>query len=65
MLAAEHGKIRKENMTLFKLFDWKSMTCNAYNVLFTIRMIRLRWMRWAGHIGCKGEKRNTYKSFGW
>jgi hypothetical protein len=61
MLAGKHGKLRKENMILYKLFDWKSMTYKAYNLFFTIRMIRLRWMRWAGHIACKGEKRNTYR----
>jgi hypothetical protein len=26
-----------------------------------IRMIRSRWMRWAGHVACMGAKRNAYR----
>lgn len=27
----------------------------------TVRMIRLRWMRWTVHVACTGEKRNICK----
>jgi hypothetical protein len=27
----------------------------------TIRIIKSRRMRWAGHVACKGEKRNAYR----
>jgi hypothetical protein len=28
---------------------------------YIIRMIKLRMMRWVGHVACMGEMRNTYK----
>jgi hypothetical protein len=27
-----------------------------------IRMFKSRRMRWAGHVGCMGEKRNAYRN---
>jgi hypothetical protein len=32
--------------------------CSSPNI---IRMIKPRWMRWAGHVAQKGEKRNAYR----
>lgn len=46
---------------MYKVFDWKSMTRKAYNIFFTIRMIRLRQMKWAEHVACIGEKKITYE----
>jgi hypothetical protein len=34
---------------------------NLYSSPSVIRMIKSRRMRWAGHIGRMGEKRNTYR----
>jgi hypothetical protein len=34
---------------------------NLYSSLNTIRMIKSRKMRWAGHVARIGEKRNAYK----
>lgn len=31
-------------------------------VSLTVRMIKLRWMRWAGHVACIGEK-EIYERF--
>jgi hypothetical protein len=34
---------------------------NLYSSLSTIRMIKSRRMRWAGHVARMGKKRNTYR----
>jgi hypothetical protein len=35
---------------------------NLYPSPSIIRMIKSRWMRWAGHIARMGAKRNAYKT---
>jgi hypothetical protein len=34
---------------------------NLYSSPSIITMIKSRWMRWAGHVGQLGAKRNTYR----
>jgi hypothetical protein len=34
---------------------------NLYSLPNIIRIIRSRRMRWAGHVACKGERRNAYR----
>jgi hypothetical protein len=34
---------------------------NLYSSPNIIRMIKSRWMRWAGHVARMGEKRNAYR----
>jgi hypothetical protein len=34
---------------------------NMYSSPSIIRRMKLRWMRWAGHVALMGEKRNAYR----
>jgi hypothetical protein len=34
---------------------------NLYSLSHTIRVIISRRMRWTGHVGCMGEKRNAFR----
>jgi hypothetical protein len=36
---------------------------NLYSSPSIIRMIKLNWMRWTGHIARMGEKKNAYRLF--
>jgi hypothetical protein len=42
---------------------WKRVHSEELNdfLPLTVRMIRLRWMRWTFHVACTGEKRNICK----
>jgi hypothetical protein len=44
---------------------WRKLHNGELNSLYyspnIIRMIKLRWMRWAGHVARMGEKRNAYR----
>jgi hypothetical protein len=45
--------------------DWRKLhneeLHNLYSSLRTIRVIKSRRMRWAGHVAQMGEKRNAYR----
>jgi hypothetical protein len=47
--------------------DWKKLhnekLLNLYSSPSIIRVIKSRWMRWAGHVARMGEKRNAYNIF--
>jgi hypothetical protein len=47
--------------------DWRKVhneeLHNLYSSPSIIRMIKSRWMRWAGHVSRIGEKRILYKIF--
>jgi hypothetical protein len=47
--------------------DWRKMhneeLRNLYSSPNIIRMIKSRRTRWAGHVTCLGEKRNSYRGF--
>jgi hypothetical protein len=34
---------------------------NLYSYRNIIRQIKSRWMRWAGHVACKGKERKVYR----
>jgi hypothetical protein len=44
---------------------WRKMhnveLCDFYSSPNIIRIIKSRWMRWAGHVARMGEKRNAYR----
>jgi hypothetical protein len=47
--------------------EWKNLHSeelhNLYSSLNIIRQIKLRRMRWVGHLACMGEERKLYKVF--
>jgi hypothetical protein len=63
-----------ENRVLRRIFgpkrhkvmgEWRKLhnekLCDLYSSPSIIRIIKSRWMRWAGHIERMGEKRNAYR----
>jgi hypothetical protein len=44
--------------------DWRKLHNEELHNLYSSpnRMIKSRWMRWAGHVGRMGEKRNAYRT---
>jgi hypothetical protein len=63
-----------ENRVLRRIFglkrdevtgEWRKLQneelCDLYSSPSIIRIIRLRRMRWAGHVARMGEKRNAYR----
>jgi hypothetical protein len=63
-----------ENRVLMKIFgpkrdevtgEWRKMHNEELRDLYSspsiIRIIKLRRMKWAGHVARRGEKRNAYK----
>jgi len=71
----EERKLRVfENMVLKRIFgprrdevrgEWRRLHNEELNVLYSspniARVIKLRRMRWAGHVARMGEERGTYK----
>jgi len=45
--------------------EWRKLHNEELNVLYSspiiIRVIKLRRMRWAGHVACMGERRGVYR----
>jgi len=44
--------------------DWRKLYNVDVHDLYlspNIMIIKLRWMRWAGHVACMGEKRNAHR----
>jgi hypothetical protein len=45
--------------------EWRKLhneeLCDLYSSPSIIRIIKLRRMRWAGHVARMGEKRNAYR----
>jgi hypothetical protein len=73
-LREEHRQWVFENRVLRRIFGpkrdkvtgrWRKLhneeLCDLYSSPCTIRMIKSRKMRWAGHVGRMGEKRNAYR----
>jgi hypothetical protein len=73
ILREEHRLRVFENKVLRRIFgpkrdemtvEWKEMHNEELRELYSspsiIRIIKLRRMRWAGHVARMGEKRNTY-----
>jgi len=63
-----------ENMVLRRIFipmrdkvmgEWRRLHNGELNDLYsspnTVRVIKSRRMRWAGHVACMGEKRGVYR----
>jgi hypothetical protein len=73
-LREEHRLRVFENRVLRRIFgpkrdevtgEWRKLhnqeLHNLYSSPNIIRMIKSRMMRWAEHVACMGEKRNTYR----
>jgi hypothetical protein len=73
-LREEHRLRVSENRVLRRIFgpkrdevtgEWRKLhneeLCNLYSSPSIIRIIKLRRMRWAGHVARMGEKRNAYR----
>jgi hypothetical protein len=59
-LREEHRLRVFESRVLKRVFEPKREELhNLYSSLSIIRMIKLMRMRWAGHVLCMGDKRNT------
>ena len=45
--------------------EWRRLCNKALNDVYSspiiVRVIKLRRMRWAGHVACMGEKRGVYR----
>jgi hypothetical protein len=76
-LREEHRLRVFENRALRKIFgpkrdevtgEWRKLRneelCDSYSSPSIIRIIKLRRMRWAGHVSRMGEKRNAYRLLG-
>jgi hypothetical protein len=63
-----------ENRVLKRIFkpkrdeatgEWRKLhneeLCDLYSSQSIIRIIKSKWMRWAGHAARMGEKRNAYR----
>jgi len=70
----EEGKLRVfENMVLRRFGprsdevtgEWRRLHNEELNDLYSspniVRVIKLKRMRWAGHVGCMGEERGVYR----
>jgi len=48
--------------------DWRKMHSEKFHDLHsssnTMRLIKLRMMKWTGNVAWRGETRNTHSSFG-
>jgi hypothetical protein len=55
--------LRRDEMTR----GWRDLhneqLCDLYSSSSIIRMMKLRRMRWVGHVEQMGKKRNTYRFF--
>lgn len=49
--------------------DWRKAHSEKLHDLHsssnTMRLIKLKGMKWAGHLTCMGERRNTHSEFWW
>jgi hypothetical protein len=74
MLREEHRLRVFENRVLRRIFgpkrdevtgEWRKLhneeLHNLYSFPDTIRQVKSRRMRWAGHVACMGEERKVYK----
>jgi hypothetical protein len=72
-LREEHRLKVSENRVLRKIFglkreedgSWRKLhndeLHNLYSSTNIVRVIKARWLRWAGHVACRGEGRGAYR----
>ena len=75
LILREERKLKVfENMVLRRIFgprrdevtgEWRRLHNEELNDLYSspkiVRVMKSRRMRWAGHVGCMGEERGTYR----
>jgi hypothetical protein len=54
-------KVRKTSLRKLHVDELHSL----YSSPNIVRVIKLRRMRWAGHVARMGERRDVYRVFGW
>jgi hypothetical protein len=56
-------KMFRQKLSLMLIFNqfYTFVTHNLYSSPSTIRMLKSRRMRWAGHVARMGERRNAYR----
>jgi hypothetical protein len=68
----EHKRRVFENSVLGTIFGskrdkmtggWRNLHNDLYSSPSIIRIIKPRWMRWAGHVARMGKKRNSCRLF--
>ena len=56
----QHGNLSVRDLMWTKII-YESASFNLYSLPNIVRVIKSRWMRWAGHVARMGERRGAYR----